>query len=348
MLEIDGVFEGGGAKGAAYVGALTNLQEKGAWFRRVAGSSAGAITAALIAAGYKAFCSDEQSLSSKSGYTDHLECIQGIVYNTDFDAFKDKPRFALWNLINRSGFYKGDAFLKWVEARLAYKLGIAQPTFSDLPIDLSVVVSDITNQRYIILNKTTTPNMRVALAVRMSMSIPFFFRVVKWSGEGTYLSNTPMRLVDGGLLSNYPVWLFDSENEFVTNTAEEKKRPTIGFLLVEKPDEELDGEPSPQFEGTVSGRKPEDKKRGFSLFRMIASLPMVKDLGNIINTLLIANDNRYVRKSKWANTIPIFVNNYGTTQFELNKQQKDDLWRRGHLAVERRITEILSGYGISL
>jgi len=348
MLEIDGVFEGGGAKGAAYIGALTNLQEKGIWFKRVAGSSAGAITAALIAAGYKAFCEEEPALTKKSDYAHHSECIQGIVYNTDFNAFKDKPRFALWNLLNRSGFYKGDAFLKWVEARMAYKLGIPQPTFSDLPIDLSVVVSDITNQRYIILNKTTTPNMRVALAVRMSMSIPFFFRVVKWSGEGSYQSDVPMRLMDGGLLSNYPVWLFDSENEFVSNTAEDKKRPTLGFLLVEKPDEELDGEPSPQFEGTVQTRAPDEKKKGFSLFRMIASLPMIKDLGSIINTLLIANDNRYIKKAKWANTVPIFVNNYGTTQFDLNKQQKDDLCRRGHLAVERRLAEILSGYGISL
>ncbi len=133
MLEIDGVFEGGGAKGAAYIGALTNLQEKGIWFKRVAGSSAGAITAALIAAGYRAFCEDEQSKAGKSEYASHAECIQGIVYNTDFNAFKDKPRFALWNLLNRSGFYKGDAFLNWVEARMPTNWVFLSPLFPTCP-----------------------------------------------------------------------------------------------------------------------------------------------------------------------------------------------------------------------
>src|SRR4051812_41645641 len=46
-----GVFEGGGAKGIAYAGALLALKERRCWFHAVAGASAGAITAALVAAG---------------------------------------------------------------------------------------------------------------------------------------------------------------------------------------------------------------------------------------------------------------------------------------------------------
>ena len=46
-----GVFEGGGAKGVAYSGALLAMAEKKCWFRGVAGASAGAITAALVASG---------------------------------------------------------------------------------------------------------------------------------------------------------------------------------------------------------------------------------------------------------------------------------------------------------
>jgi NTE family protein len=348
MIEIDGVFEGGGAKGTAYIGALNALRESGIWFKRVAGSSAGAITASLIAAGYESFCDNEKTIENQADYSAHQNCLQGIVCNTDFNTFKDKPRFGFLNLLNRSGFYKGDAFLSWIEKRLADKLKVPQPSFSDLPIDLSVVVSDITNERFVILNRKTTPTMRVALAVRMSMSIPFFFRVVKWQGEGEYQSDTTMRVVDGGLLSNYPVWLFDSENEFVSNTPDDKKRPTIGFLLVDKPDDELDGELPPQLEGTIRKPKAPATHRGFSLMRMITGLPVVKDIGSIIDTLLVANDNRYIQKAKWANTIPIFTNNYGTTQFDLSKQQKDDLMRRGRLGVERRLREILAIYGITL
>ncbi len=52
MRYIDGVFEGGGTLGTAYIGALRALSDNGIWFRRVVGTSAGSITAALIAVGY--------------------------------------------------------------------------------------------------------------------------------------------------------------------------------------------------------------------------------------------------------------------------------------------------------
>src|SRR5687767_9272238 len=49
---VDGVFQGGGALGAAYAGALRVLHDQGIWFARVAGNSAGAITAAMVAVGF--------------------------------------------------------------------------------------------------------------------------------------------------------------------------------------------------------------------------------------------------------------------------------------------------------
>lgn len=51
---VDGVMEGGAALGAAYVGSLVLLEQNRIWFRRVAGNSSGAITAAMVAAGYRA------------------------------------------------------------------------------------------------------------------------------------------------------------------------------------------------------------------------------------------------------------------------------------------------------
>ena len=51
MRYVNGVFKGGGAKGIAYAGALTAMRARGLWFHSVAGASAGAITASLIAAG---------------------------------------------------------------------------------------------------------------------------------------------------------------------------------------------------------------------------------------------------------------------------------------------------------
>ena len=51
---VDGVFSGGGIKGFAFVGALQVLEDRGIYFERVAGTSAGAIMACFIAAGYTA------------------------------------------------------------------------------------------------------------------------------------------------------------------------------------------------------------------------------------------------------------------------------------------------------
>lgn len=347
MIKIDGVFEGGGAKGTAYAGVLETLREKGVWFERVAGTSAGAITAALIAAGYQAKCDDENDIRSKPEYVRHYDCLRGIIYNTDFNAFKDKPRFGTLSLLKNSGFYKGDAFRDWIEERITAKVK-PNATFADMPLDLSIVASDITNERYLIFNKYTTPAMQVADAVRMSMSIPFFFRVYKWHGSGQYSTDGPMRVVDGGLLSNYPVWLFDSDNEFLPNSEADKKRPTVGFYLIEKPDPELDGEPSDQEEGMQSSKTIESEKKGFSPLAFIKRLPVIQDIGCIMNTLLSANDKRYIKKSKWANTVPIFVNDYGVTQFDLTMSQKEDLSYRGRIAVERKLGEILSQYGLDV
>jgi len=347
MIKIDGVFEGGGAKGTAYAGVLETLQEKGIWFERVAGTSAGAITAALIAAGYQARCDNEDELKTLPEYSDHFDCLRGLIYNTDFNTFKDKPRFGTLNLIKNSGFYKGDVFRNWLDEKIAAKVK-PQATFADMPLDLSVVASDISNERYLIFNKYTTPDLKVSEAVRMSMSIPFFFSVYKWQGLGHYAKDGEMRVVDGGLLSNYPVWLFDSDNEFLPNSESDKKRPTIGFYLIEKPDPELDAEPTPVEEGTHRRGGSGVESKGFSPFAFIKKLPVVQDVGHILNTLLSASDKRYIKKAKWANTVPVFVNDYGVTQFDLTNEQKDDLRYRGQIAVERRLNLILSGYGIEL
>jgi predicted acylesterase/phospholipase RssA len=54
LTYIDATFEGGGALGTAYTGTLKALDRHDIWFERVAGNSAGAITAAMIAVGYTA------------------------------------------------------------------------------------------------------------------------------------------------------------------------------------------------------------------------------------------------------------------------------------------------------
>ena len=65
-MKIDGVFEGGGVRGIAPVGAICALAEKGYEWERVAGTSAGAIIAALLAAGYS--CSELKTIITDIDY----------------------------------------------------------------------------------------------------------------------------------------------------------------------------------------------------------------------------------------------------------------------------------------
>jgi predicted acylesterase/phospholipase RssA len=96
IREYDGVFEGGGAKGVAFVGALAFMKRHGLRFRRVAGTSAGAITAALIASGYPAY--DDTSGD---------ETIESITFRTNFLQFLDAPGRSHFtdDEIERSPFY---------------------------------------------------------------------------------------------------------------------------------------------------------------------------------------------------------------------------------------------------
>jgi NTE family protein len=226
-LHADFVFEGGGVKGIGLAGALATLEERDYRAQNIAGTSAGAITAALLAAGYSA------------------AELREIIVSLDYRQFQDRGWEDKIPLIERSlsmlldlGLYEGDRFLEWIRERLVAK-GIH--TFADLVHDefaddpryrsrLQVVASDVTTHELLVLPRDATKlgiqpdDLDVALAVRMSMSIPVFFEPVRVVNETTGQVHV---IVDGGMLSNFPVWLFDCPDGDVPEW------PTFGLLLVE-------------------------------------------------------------------------------------------------------------------
>ncbi len=185
------VFEGGGIKGIAYGGALQEMEKIGLLnnVRRVAGTSAGAITAILLAVGYTA------SELSK------------IIADTNFNAFSDDDIGILrdaYRLINNYGIHKGNTFFEWIGELIKQKAGKTDLTFQeafDLGfLDLYLVSTNLTKQRSEIFSFETTPNTEIRLAARMSMSIPFYYQCVIFNGDV---------MVDGGLADNYPIKIFD-------------------------------------------------------------------------------------------------------------------------------------------
>lgn len=305
---VDLVLEGGGVKGVGLAGAYSVLEERGFEARNVAGTSAGAITAALIAADYNA---DE---------------LKEIIVSLDFKQFKDEawedkiPLFdRTASLLLDQGIYEGKQFLEWMRGLLAAK-GIH--TFRDLVIEefeddpkyrwrLQVIASDVTGRRLLVLPRDAEalgldPNeLGVAEAVRMSMSIPFFFEPVRVENEN---ENREHIIVDGGMLSNFPVWLFDSDDE--------PEWPTFGLLLVE-----------PEPEKSVSVRLTKERDRGVS-----AVVDYVKAMAQ---TMMEAHDRMYVQQAQWARTIGIPTLGVGTTEFEITTERALALYESGRSATEK-------------
>jgi NTE family protein len=229
MAMADLVLEGGGVKGLGLVGAVLRLMREGYTFERVAGSSAGAIVAALLAA--------------RAGADD----LAGAMDRLDYARVPDRgrPRLPIVSesisLMRRNGCYQGDYVRDFVAAELE-RLGVT--TFADLRSTdpgadpnipdnrryrLVVTATDVTHGRLLRLPwdypmlGLEPDGQLVADAVRASISIPLFFEPVSLR-HGTTGEETV--LVDGGILSNFPISIFDRSDR------SEPRWPTLGVKVL--------------------------------------------------------------------------------------------------------------------
>lgn len=296
----DAVFEGGGVKGIGLVGALWKAEELGYQWRYVAGTSAGAIVASLVAAGYSA------------------EKIKQILEKTDFLKFLDKGLIArvpyigpLLSVEITNGIYKGNYFENWIGNLLEAK-GVK--TFKDLKVNraengkstykLRVIAADLSKEKLLVLPHDIKDyglepdELPVARAIRMSMSIPFFYQPVKLN----YLQNGQKQtsfIVDGGVLSNFPVWLFDDHDSKDTF-------PTFGFRL---------GKPFYGQKTNIRGP--------FTLMKALFS------------TMMEAHDQRYIEEANFARSIFIPTLGVRTTDFDISYQKQKALFNSGVHAADK-------------
>lgn len=197
-----GVFEGGGIKGIALAGAAAAFLDAGYRFERVAGTSAGALTASLIAVDYTA---DE---------------LRRQVAKINWPALLDGVPLLRLPVLGKhiaflrgGGLYRG-AELQRVWSRLLAAKGVS--TFGDIePGRLRMVAVDLTHERGIVLpdgleeygiDAATFP---IARAVRMSSAVPFVFRPVELQNRVT---GDVSLLADGALASKFPVELVDQRS----------------------------------------------------------------------------------------------------------------------------------------
>jgi NTE family protein len=312
----DLVLEGGGVKGIGLAGAVLALDQAGYQFQRVAGTSAGAIAAAIIAALNKA-----GKPLSKLG--DYLQTVQ-------FEQFmaKSRVRAALGgvadaeHLLLHMGLYDGDYLLDWLGGVLK-DIGVVH--FGDLRLDdadadarwtdqqrysLVVHVSDITRGKLVRLPwdydeyGLDADGERIVDAVRASMSIPFFFEPVRFRAPAVTVGEVAIAAgrvtwVDGGLLDNFPVDVFDRTD------GAEARWPTIGIKLSAR-------------QTTIAGIHGTDN--------------VAAEAVACLETLLDNAGRYYVTPDKAARTI--FVDNAGVkaTDFNLTADQRQKLFENGQNA----------------
>lgn len=202
------VFKGGGVRGIAYMGALEVLEEQNVLDRidRVAGTSSGAIAAMLVS-----FRKDVQGTLDMFNTLDMKKVPQRTLSGNGRNIILLKNSENYSRLFDKFGWYSSVYFHKWLGAVISEQCrGNPRATFRDFQHfgfrDLHIVASNISRHRGEVFSYQNTPDVAVADAVRMSMSIPLYFEALRFDGKrfgsGDYY-------VDGGLFNNYPIHIFD-------------------------------------------------------------------------------------------------------------------------------------------
>jgi len=319
------VFEGGGVKGIAYLGALEELERRGIGARveRVGGTSAGAINAVLV--GLNHTLTETQELLWRLDFKSFLDDSWGIVRDTQ-------------RLIESYGWYKGDFFRAWIGSVVRAKTGNSESTFADLEAmkptqgfkSLYLVGTNLSTGFAEVFSAEHTPRMCVADAARISMSIPLFFAAKRSTRGDVY--------VDGGVLDNYPVKLFDRE-KYLGAASE---RPVPSYYARVNAGLAAGARPVSRYaynKETLGFRL--DSREEIAMFRDHAE-PPERPIGDffeyawaLVETILNAQDSAHLHSDDWQRTIYIDTLGVGTTQFDIDEATKHRLVQSGRDGVAK-------------
>ncbi|MCU4296281.1 hypothetical protein D3I60_04140 [Brevibacterium permense] len=310
MAMTDLVLEGGGTKLPGLVGTVEALADGGYGFHRIAGTSAGAIVGALTAAGI-----GPQTLRQK-------------VLEQDFTEFEDLSaafRHVPWlgrvqGLLLHKGIYVGQALHDFLATALADQ-GVR--TWGDLKLDdpesaippersyrLVVIVSDVSRGRMLRLPwdyeealGIDADSQSVAEAVCASAASPFFFRPRALPAQPNVAGGDSVLGADGGLLSNFPVDIFDRKDALPA------RWPTLGVMLSARRTAAAEWRPNA------------------TTFQYAKSL---------LSTMINAHDRRHIDDpSVTERTVFVDTTGHSSTDFALTTADKLDLISSGRMAGEK-------------
>jgi NTE family protein len=222
--EVNAVFEGGGAKGVAYVGALRASEQAGLTFAAAAGSSAGAITAALVACGYTSTEIEPLMQEALRSFGGRVRALVGV-HRRSLLSSEGLRRWLVRSLdakLAGDGGRAGAPAHDWTFAELHERTGRC----------LYVVTTDLGDRQPLVFSPWTTPDASIVDAVVASCAIP-----VAFPAQRVIVGEEIHRLVDGGVWANYPSFVFldDDFRTYHDVPSEDPPRRTVGFILHEGP-----------------------------------------------------------------------------------------------------------------
>lgn len=185
------VFSGGGTKGVAYLGVLKRLRELKddtditLDVKRVICVSIGCVFGLVLLLHYE------------------YEEIEEEIMNKDFTSLQD---IKVSNFLSRYGLDSGKNMIKWIETLIIKKGLPLDITFAQLynhtRKNYQVLATNLNKHRLTIFDHVCTPHVKITDAIRMSIAIPFVFTKTVYKGDVH---------VDGGLISNFPMYLVEDD-----------------------------------------------------------------------------------------------------------------------------------------
>ncbi|BAN33016.1 patatin-like phospholipase family protein [Mycobacterium avium] len=308
---VDLVLSGGGVKFIGLVGAIVALMDAGYSIKRVSGVSAGSVVAAILAAG----CQAGELTGAQ---------VKELAFSVPLHKWRDAGPVpylgAAWGLARDTSMYRGDVAHDWIRSELK-NFGVS--TFGDLVFDgddlpderrrrLVVTVADVTAAQlvrlpwdYRRLYGLDPDEQPVADAVRASMAIPFFYRPVKLARA----DGTACTLVDGGVLSNFPIDTFDRPD------GRAPRWPTFGITVMPSPTEGI---------GAV-----------MPVLKPLRFLPQTALLESLLITMLAGHDQTHLSQP-WvaARAIAVESTNVGVLDFDVARFRLEELYDSGYAAAQ--------------
>lgn len=310
-LTADLVLSGGGVRFVGLVGAVVALMDAGYSVQRISGVSGGSVVGTILAAAAQG----DQLTAAQ---------VKDLALSVPLRTWRDAGPIPLvgpvWGFLRDSALYRGDVAHEWIRSELA-NLGVR--TWGDLTYDADNLLAERRYRAVVTVTDVTTGQLvrlpwdyrrvygldpdeqSVADAVRASMAVPFFYRPVTLTSARGLRST----LVDGGVLSNFPIYTFDRLD------GRPPLWPTFGVTVV------------PEVSDGIDAMVP--------VLRPLRLFGQSLLLENLISTMLIGHDQTYLNQP-WVSVRAIKVNSTDVSvlDFDISRDRLEKLYDNGYAAAK--------------